>query len=115
MGPDIFYIHAATFKKVKEMLNEKKEITEELCVNLTSGEKHDDEDEMIPVDMRGLGGDYEDVEAMKTKLGFTATCEAFAKAQTHFEEFFDEGEEEEIGEGDDDEAAESSAKKQKTE
>merc|ERR1711953_1644154 len=35
--------------------------------------------------MRGVGEDFEDVEAMLAKLGTTATVEAFIKAREYFE------------------------------
>merc|ERR1711948_138516 len=87
------------------------------------------EDElMVPVDMRGVGGDYDDVEQMVEKLGPKGTVEAFIKAADYFdankdgepeeerpkpmtaaewkqvlEEGDDEGEEEELLEGEEEE------------
>merc|ERR1719393_1172094 len=86
---------------------------------------------MIPVDMRGVGEQYDDVEAMVEKLGPKGTVEAFIKAAEYFEankdkepederpkpmtaaewkkvleEDFDEGEEEDFLEGDEEEDGE---------
>merc|ERR1712217_387414 len=40
---------------------------------------------MVPVDMRGVGEDFADVDAMLEKLGATKTVEAFVKAREYFE------------------------------
>merc|ERR1719171_173641 len=40
---------------------------------------------MIPVDMRGVGDDYDDVEQMVEKLGSKGTVEAFIKAADYFD------------------------------
>merc|ERR1712079_409784 len=39
----------------------------------------------IPVDMRGVGEEYEDVEEMLEKLGPKGTAEAFVKAKEYFD------------------------------
>merc|ERR1712060_692951 len=41
---------------------------------------------MIPVDMRGVGENFDDVEDMMEKLGVGGTAEAFVKARKYFEE-----------------------------
>merc|ERR1719162_2977705 len=40
---------------------------------------------MIPVDMRGVGQDFDDAEAMAQKLGPEGTVVAFLKAREYFE------------------------------
>merc|ERR1719266_810980 len=40
---------------------------------------------MVPVDMRGVGGEFDDVEQMVEKLGPKGTAEAFIKASDYFE------------------------------
>merc|ERR1719253_822504 len=40
---------------------------------------------MVPVDMRGVGQDFDDVEEMVEKLGPKGTAEAFIKAREYFE------------------------------
>merc|ERR1719497_182275 len=50
---------------------------------------------MVPVDMRGVGGEYDDVEMMIEKLGHKGTAEAFIKAEAYFAENKDKEPEEE--------------------
>merc|ERR1712146_453165 len=40
---------------------------------------------MIPVDMSGVGEDFEDIDQMVAKLGSKGTCEAFVKAKECFD------------------------------
>merc|ERR1719436_443613 len=40
---------------------------------------------MVPVDMRGVGEDFDDVEGMVEKLGPKGTAEAFVKAREYFD------------------------------
>merc|ERR1712048_627287 len=44
-----------------------------------------DDEIMIPVDMRGVGEDFDDVEQMVEKLGAKGTVEAFIKAAEYFD------------------------------
>merc|ERR1719223_834907 len=41
---------------------------------------------MLPVDMRGVGEEFEDVDQMLEKLGAKGTAEAFVKAKAYFDE-----------------------------
>merc|ERR1719223_916529 len=41
---------------------------------------------MLPVDMRGVGEEFEDVDQMLEKLGAKGTAEAFVKAKAHFDD-----------------------------
>merc|ERR1712039_198490 len=52
---------------------------------LTFPENLDDAEVMIPVDMRGVGAQYDDVEQMVEKLGAKGTAEAFLKAAEYFD------------------------------
>lgn len=74
-----------TLTSVKEKLKNGEEITQELVNELTLPEKVDDSEMMIPVDMRGVGEEYDDVEQMLEKLGCKGTAEAFVKAHDYFE------------------------------
>merc|ERR1712113_768190 len=115
-----------------------------LLNELTFPENLADEEMMVPVDMRGVGAEYDDVEQMVEKLGAKGTVEAFIKAREYFdankdnepederpkpmtaadwrkvfeeegaEEELLEGEEEELGE-DGEERGEPASKKAKTE
>merc|ERR1719251_493030 len=48
-------------------------------------ENIDDEEIVIPVDMRGVEEDFDDVEQMVQKLGPKGTIEAFIKAKEYFD------------------------------
>merc|ERR1712190_323160 len=61
------------------------EITQELLNELTFPENLADEEMMVPVDMRGVGAEYDDVEQMVEKLGAKGTIEAFIKAADYFD------------------------------
>merc|ERR1712194_762243 len=118
------------------------EITQDLVNELTFPENLPDEEVMLPVDMRGVGEDFDDVEQMVEKLGPKGAAQAFIKAKEYFDANKDkeadedrpkpmtaaewkdvlggadidemlEGEEEELEE-DDEEADEPAAKKAKT-
>mmetsp|Transcript_44688 Transcript_44688/g.54703 ORF Transcript_44688/g.54703 Transcript_44688/m.54703 type:complete len:162 (+) Transcript_44688:72-557(+) len=82
---DIFYVCEKTLNSVKEKLKNSEDITEDLVNELTLPEKVADEEMMIPVDMRGVGEDFDDVEQMLEKLGPKGTAEAFVKAHDFFE------------------------------
>merc|ERR1712151_918467 len=47
--------------------------------------EHKAEDAMVPVDMRGIGKEYDDVGSMVEELGAKGVCEAFGKAREYFE------------------------------
>eukprot|EP00437_Effrenium_voratum_P007806 CAMPEP_0181429734 /NCGR_PEP_ID=MMETSP1110-20121109/17352_1 /TAXON_ID=174948 /ORGANISM="Symbiodinium sp., Strain CCMP421" /LENGTH=180 /DNA_ID=CAMNT_0023553011 /DNA_START=66 /DNA_END=606 /DNA_ORIENTATION=+ len=82
---DIFYVCEKALKTVKEKLEKGEDITEDLVNELTLPDKVADEEMMVPVDMRGVGEDYDDVEQMLEKLGNKGTAEAFIKAADYFE------------------------------
>merc|ERR1719282_621712 len=52
---------------------------------LTTAENLGDDEVMVPVDMRGVGDSYDDVEQMVEKLGDKGTAEAFIKAAEYFD------------------------------
>merc|ERR1712060_299330 len=60
--------------------------SQSLVDELTQPEQAADDELMVPVDMRGVGADYEDVEQMVEKLGPKGTVEAFIKAADYFNE-----------------------------
>eukprot|EP00928_Gymnodinium_smaydae_P100790 TRINITY_DN9976_c0_g1_i2.p2 TRINITY_DN9976_c0_g1~~TRINITY_DN9976_c0_g1_i2.p2 ORF type:complete len:163 (+),score=75.69 TRINITY_DN9976_c0_g1_i2:180-668(+) len=84
-GYDIFYVCKKTLEAVRAKLKKGEEITKDLVEELSFPEKLADEEMMVPVDMRGTGADFEDVEEMLEKLGPKGTAEAFAKAADYFE------------------------------
>merc|ERR1711988_810039 len=54
-----------------------------------------DEEIMLPVDMRGVGKDYDSVDEMVGDLGVVGAAEAFVKAREYFEANKDRESEEE--------------------
>merc|ERR1712129_638346 len=109
---------------VREKLKKGEEVTQADVEVLAFPEGLADTELMVPVDMRGAGGDFEDVEQMVEKLGPKGAAEAFVKAADHFEKTKDslpederpkamleeeddmEGEEEELLEGEEEELGE---------
>merc|ERR1712023_582329 len=85
---DIYYVHLDTFDKVKEKLKSGGDITEKDVKKLApdfDDTDMTDEAMMTPVDMRGVGEDFDDVEAMISKLGPKGACEAFVKAEEYLQ------------------------------
>merc|ERR1719413_27838 len=82
---DIFYVCEKTLKALEEKVKKSEAVTAEEVKELLFPESADDDDMMIPVDMAGVGEEFEDPEAMAEKLGPKGTVEAFAKARDHFE------------------------------
>merc|ERR1712187_1094473 len=70
---------------IKAKLKASEEISEETVNELTFPEKLADDEMMVPVDMRGVGEDFDDVEQMLEKLGPKGTAEAFVKAKEYFD------------------------------
>jgi len=84
-GQDIFYVCRKTLETLKEKLKKNEEVTQETVNELTFPEDLAADEIMVPVDMRGIGEDYDDVEQMVEKLGPKGTAEAFIKAAEYFE------------------------------
>merc|ERR1712136_70996 len=60
-------------------------VTDTDVEELAFPEKLADDEMMLPVDMRGVGEEFEDVEQMTAKLGAKGTAEAFVKAADYFD------------------------------
>jgi len=84
-GQDIFYVCKKALESLKEKLKAGGEVSQDLVNELTFPEKLADEEMMVPVDMRGVGEEFDDVESMVEKLGPKGTAEAFVKAREYFE------------------------------
>merc|ERR1719326_845359 len=82
---DIFYVSKRILEALKDKLAKKEEITKEEVTDLTSPGKLDDAEMMVPVDMRGVEEEFEDVDQMMEKLKPKGTAEAFVKAREYFE------------------------------
>merc|ERR1719215_306060 len=70
---------------MKGVGEESEDVTAEEVKELLFPESADDDDMMIPVDMKGVGEEFEDPELMAEKLGPKGTVEAFLKAKAHLE------------------------------
>merc|ERR1719378_1835599 len=81
-GEDIFYVAEGELDKIKGMV---KEIQKDDVDKLTFPENLPDDTMMVPVDMRGVGEEFEDVEQMLEKLGPKGAAEAFVKAREYFD------------------------------
>jgi nucleolin len=82
---DIFYVCKKTLEALKEKLKKNEEVTQETVNELTFPENLADDEMMVPVDMSGVGDDFDDVEQMVEKLGPKGSAEAFIKAAEYFE------------------------------
>merc|ERR1712024_128718 len=82
---DIFYVCKKTLESLQEKLKKAEEVTQDMVNKLAFPENIADEEIMVPVDMRGVEQDFEDVEQMVEKLGPKGAAEAFVKAADHFE------------------------------
>merc|ERR1711862_955274 len=86
-GPNVYYIHKKTLEEVKGLVKGNKPLTKDHYQKLT-GESDNltDADVMTPVDMRGIQGDFDDVEQMAQKLGVAGACKAFIQAKDYFDQ-----------------------------
>eukprot|EP00929_Paragymnodinium_shiwhaense_P043061 TRINITY_DN2218_c0_g1_i3.p2 TRINITY_DN2218_c0_g1~~TRINITY_DN2218_c0_g1_i3.p2 ORF type:complete len:158 (-),score=78.00 TRINITY_DN2218_c0_g1_i3:418-891(-) len=85
-GEDIFYVCKKALEGIEEKLKKGEEITQDAVTELTFPENLKDDEIMVPVDMRGVGEEFDDVEQMVEKLGPKGTAEAFVKAKKYFDE-----------------------------
>merc|ERR1711966_59040 len=82
---DVFYIAEEELKSIQKKLADGGEVTKEDVDKLTFPENLPDDAMMVPVDMRGVGEEFEDVEQMVEKLGPKGAAEAFDKAREYFD------------------------------
>jgi len=91
MGEDIFYVAETELASIKKKIADSKEVTKDDVDKLTFPENLPDDAMMVPVDMRGIEEDFDDVEAMVEQLGPKGAAEAFLKARDFFEKNKKEG------------------------
>merc|ERR1712039_36767 len=82
---DIFYVCKKTLESLQEKLKKAEEVTQDMVNKLAFPENIADEEIMVPVDMRGVEEDFDDVEQMVEKLGPKGAAEAFLKAKEYFD------------------------------
>jgi len=93
---DIFYITKSKYETLKTLVKcgetsnvatgkvENATISKQDIDELTFPDEIDENEIMIPVDMRGCVEEYEDVEDMIEKLGCVGVVKAFMSAREHF-------------------------------
>merc|ERR1712045_1027483 len=85
MGQDIFYVCKKTLEALQQKVKEGGDITQDMVNKLAFPENIADDEIMVPVDMRGVEQDFDDVEQMVEKLGPKGAAEAFLKAKEYFD------------------------------
>lgn len=84
-GPDLFYVCKRALLEVREKMKNAHDITLELVRELALSHHLDDNEIMVPVDMRGIGEQHDGVEGLIEELGPKGAAEAFVKAADNFE------------------------------
>lgn len=86
-GQDLYYVPEKALNGMKAELKGAKTpagVQPHLDM-LLDPEKVPDEENMLPVDMRGVEQDFDSIEDMIEKLGAVGAAEAFVKAREYFE------------------------------
>eukprot|EP00927_Polykrikos_kofoidii_P025221 TRINITY_DN226_c2_g1_i2.p1 TRINITY_DN226_c2_g1~~TRINITY_DN226_c2_g1_i2.p1 ORF type:complete len:161 (+),score=74.91 TRINITY_DN226_c2_g1_i2:94-576(+) len=82
---NIYYICKKTLQAVRKDVASGKKITKESIKNFIEHEELDEEEIVVPVDMKGLDDDFDSLEEMVEKLGEEGTAKCFIKAADQFE------------------------------
>merc|ERR1711963_1108895 len=82
---DIFYVCKKTLESLQDKMKKGEEVTQDMVDKLAFPENIADDEIMVPVDMRGVEQDFDDVEQMVEKLGPKGAAEAFLKAKEYFD------------------------------
>eukprot|EP00930_Biecheleria_cincta_P089768 TRINITY_DN79101_c0_g1_i1.p1 TRINITY_DN79101_c0_g1~~TRINITY_DN79101_c0_g1_i1.p1 ORF type:complete len:165 (+),score=63.80 TRINITY_DN79101_c0_g1_i1:75-569(+) len=84
---DLYYLPEKMFKAMKEKLdagNKNEEDFKPLFETIVDPMKLEDDEMMVPVDMRALEKDFEGIEDVIDELGAVGASEAFVKAREYF-------------------------------
>mmetsp|Transcript_36784 Transcript_36784/g.83224 ORF Transcript_36784/g.83224 Transcript_36784/m.83224 type:complete len:148 (+) Transcript_36784:99-542(+) len=84
-GPEIYYVCKRTLEALKKALIKDSALDAALVNQLAHPEDLPDAEVMVPVDMRGAGGEFDDVGQMIRVLGARGAVQAFVKALEYFE------------------------------
>mmetsp|Transcript_99519 Transcript_99519/g.267301 ORF Transcript_99519/g.267301 Transcript_99519/m.267301 type:complete len:166 (+) Transcript_99519:78-575(+) len=97
IGQDLFYISEKALAGIKEKLSsgKKEEDIKPFLVKVLDPDLVPDGEMMVPVDMRGVGKEFDSIEDMVAELGVVGTAEAIVKAREYFEANKDEEPEDE--------------------
>ena len=85
-NPYVLYVCKKMLEDLSAKLKTGTDVVEADFRSVMFPEKIPDSEIMVPVDMRCVGEEFEDVEAMVTKLGAKGAAHAFIKAKQHFDE-----------------------------
>merc|ERR1719215_1968015 len=85
-GPDLYYVPEKALDGIKEKLENGRDEDDikAFLDKVTNPVEVDDEEMMLPVDMRGVGQDFGSMEDMLSELGIVGAAEAFVKARDFF-------------------------------
>ena len=82
---DIIYVCEKMLANLQDTLNEAEEVTWDMVNELPFPENIADEEILVPVDMRGVLQDFDNVEQMAEKLGPREVAETFLQAKEYFD------------------------------
>merc|ERR1712228_516620 len=74
-----------TLESLQDKMKKAEEVTQDMVNKMGFPENIADDEIMVPVDMRGVEQDFDDVEQMVEKLGPKGAAEAFLKAKEYFD------------------------------
>mmetsp|Transcript_18553 Transcript_18553/g.51743 ORF Transcript_18553/g.51743 Transcript_18553/m.51743 type:complete len:223 (+) Transcript_18553:97-765(+) len=86
-GQDLYYISETAIADIKEKLGAgaKEDDIQPLLDKVTDPTQVDDDEPMLPVDMRGVGQEFNSIQDMVAALGVVGAAEAFVRAREYFE------------------------------
>mmetsp|Transcript_145468 Transcript_145468/g.464847 ORF Transcript_145468/g.464847 Transcript_145468/m.464847 type:complete len:165 (-) Transcript_145468:209-703(-) len=85
---DLYYVSKSALEGIQSLLKEGKKdeaALKPLMDKIIDPANVPDEEMMLPVDMRGVGQDFESVEDIVEALGVVGAAEAFVKAREYFD------------------------------
>mmetsp|Transcript_89024 Transcript_89024/g.251262 ORF Transcript_89024/g.251262 Transcript_89024/m.251262 type:complete len:166 (+) Transcript_89024:62-559(+) len=85
---DLYYVSKSALEGIQSLLKEGKKdeaALKPLMDKIIDPTNVPDEEMMLPVDMRGVGQDFESVEDIVEALGVVGAAEAFVKAREYFD------------------------------
>ena len=83
---DIWYVHGKCLETIQDKLKKGEDVPVEISNMIhhaTLMDEVTDDEIMVPGDMAGVDGDFEDFEDMVYELGRIGACEALIKAHEH--------------------------------
>ncbi|CAJ1348244.1 unnamed protein product [Effrenium voratum] len=87
-GEDLYYLPEDSLKGIKEKLKAEKPSEEDLkplLEKILDPSKLDDQEMLLPVDMRGIEKDFDGIDELVEELGTVEAAKALLKAREYFE------------------------------